>query len=724
MRETPTTVDLDNSEDELDDDFSTFRIYSSYEGDEEESPNKSKGRWVAQDEKLKICGRQLEQGFIYFGGVLDSLAGHGVEPSLVDEKRPVSPTGTRQLNSVIHSDDSLGYWPSYASLSKECRGAYLDWLASDRSTLNTPIGYVFIYFYGFERRIIENKDNSAVSDDEFLAIYNEVSRLRKIYEESHSFLSYSANFLELMVIIRPALFQNKHAALPSTSNALAFKLALAKAVVAEEPINADLALEWLKSTHGYSLKMPARRCELEFKTLFNIKCEDKFGPDGIKVKPNKTKLVLSYHPASSSVRHVNFNFDNLPDPSVLKGPIKRLIPIADACTEELNSYSRYLGRSDSSRDDIAAVMLLPDKLANELNSPVFEKFKSWADGVIEVNDGLTSVKDFWSHIGSTIPKAINKKENELILNLAAKAGFGIAPDFRFHHAKLQPDGNVVLFKPGHREYSKPSKALYQADIALRLGVMVASVDGYVDIREKQALSNLINHDEKLSPTEKSSLGAYLTWRLNTPINMSGLKSRLEKLSRAGIQFVSKFLVSVAHADGKVDASEIKRIEKLYKALGLDESLVTSDIHNLVSSKAPSFLSSVKLSPYSGTSFNIDEAALAHHESETSDAQSMLESIFTADDELDDVHLTEDMTSSAGLDKAHANLYGTLVKKEEWQRNEVFGRCKELNLMVDGAIEVINDWAFENVNAPVLDDEGDIYVDFQIVEELRGQENAH
>ncbi|WP_244956448.1 TerB N-terminal domain-containing protein [Enterobacter kobei] len=27
----------------------------------------------------------------------------------------------------------LGYWPSFATLSPRCRGAYLNWLASDRN---------------------------------------------------------------------------------------------------------------------------------------------------------------------------------------------------------------------------------------------------------------------------------------------------------------------------------------------------------------------------------------------------------------------------------------------------------------------------------------------------------------------------------------------------------------------------------------------------------------
>jgi pyridoxal/pyridoxine/pyridoxamine kinase len=45
-------------------------------------------------------------------------------------------------------------------------------------------------------------------------------------------------------------------------------------------------------------------------------------------------------------------------------------------------------------------------------------------------------------------------------------------------------------------------------------------------------------------------------------------------------------------------------------------------------------------------------------------------------------------------------------------------CSELKLMVDGAIETINDWSFDLVDAPVIDDDGEIYIDEEIVEEIR------
>ena len=174
------SVSFDDDEEEL----ATFTIRTGFGNEAKPSSNKSKGRWLDESQSIQILGRQISKGFFYYGGILDSIDGYGTEPSLVDEKRSVSKQQNLDGTSEVYSDDSLGYWPSYATLSKQCRGIYLDWLASDRSIPEMPVGYVFIYFYGFERRIIENKANSTIKDGEFLSIFNEVSRLNKIYWEN------------------------------------------------------------------------------------------------------------------------------------------------------------------------------------------------------------------------------------------------------------------------------------------------------------------------------------------------------------------------------------------------------------------------------------------------------------------------------------------------------------------------------------------------------------
>ncbi|WP_369333374.1 TerB N-terminal domain-containing protein [Vibrio viridaestus] len=53
----------------------------------------------------------------------------------------------QRFTKLLHLDNGR------VILTERCRGAYLDWIASERNNPGTPIGYVFIYFDGLERRI-------------------------------------------------------------------------------------------------------------------------------------------------------------------------------------------------------------------------------------------------------------------------------------------------------------------------------------------------------------------------------------------------------------------------------------------------------------------------------------------------------------------------------------------------------------------------------------------
>lgn len=710
-------VTIATSNRDEDEDLATFNI--SYGYNEEKSKNKTPGKWIKPGESITIKGQTVTSGNFYFGGKLSSLDGYGTEASLVDDSLKV------ENKPSNFEDESLGYWPKFSSLTPKGRGAYLSWLSGNRSDPKTPLGYVFIYFYGLERRITVDSIKKAVDDTEFKFLFDEILRLKGIYGSSRSFSNYSTRLMEIMCILRPHAVSHPELEKAPQRDSLLFKHRLATTINTGKPVPAELALAWIRFYPDYNLKKPARRCGYEFSQMFTRLYNKKYG-DGIVVKPNKTRLKIEYHPASSSLHSLSLPQQDLPDPSNLKAPVNKLIVIADECTTELDAYSRYLAKSDTSQTDIEAILLLPDELSDLGETLGLGKFKKWADEAISTKNGLVDFEEFWTYTKLPLPVKINKKETELIQSLSQKAGYGIAPDTRYHHAKTSADGKLVLFPEGHGKYFEPSKAYSEMGMALRLGAMVAVIDSHVDQAELNLLTQLIDHDTNLSPTEKQSLRAYLVWRLNTPSNITGLKPRLEALGETEKAAVSRILVGVAMADGKIDPEEIKQLEKLYTLLGLDKTLVTRDIHGMSSSKASlqplsSQSEAISLTP---TSFQLDESILAIHESETKDVQSMLGAIFVEDKptgESDDS--TTDSTTiekETGIDKQHYALFESLIRKDRWTREEVEVLCRDSGLMVSGALESINDWSFDKVDASVLEEDGDtIYVDQEIVEEIEG-----
>jgi len=676
------------------------------------SEPQSQAQWLTYDASLTIQGRTIRKGLIYHTWSMPRSRRFTIEPSLLINNMGVSGHTNFTVSSQnVYQDDTLGYWPSYVELSPQCKGVYLDWLASKRDYPNMPIGYVFIYFYGLEYRIITNLENDNVSIDEFAQIYEEVERLLAIYSHNQSFKYYATNFLTLMQFSRPHLFSVDESEDDENMNAESFRFELAKTVVEKRPIPASLALAWLKFSENYSLKTPARRCETEFKQLFNHRYQQAFGR-GLEVSENKTRLKFDYRPASRLMQSVNINVGDLPDPSRLTTPVKRLAEIADDCTELLNPLSRYLAKEGSQRTDLSALLLMPEELIDANQQPILRKFCQWAQQMIEEQEGLVWVSDFWDHVGRDLPQTLGKKDFDFMHAIANKAGFAIAPDVNLHQQKLKTDGYIVLYQP-MPDFIKPSTTFNQVVVMLRIGALVAVNDNQVSEKEVLTVVSLIDQQERL-----------------TDNNAQGLKSRLTALPANALDIVKRYILRIAMAEGQIDNAKIKRLEKLYTSLGFDKSQLTSDIHQMqtnTSGSAETTLNEQAKMPQAGV---INQDVLAKHEQDTLHAQTLLAQIFASQDSEETLEAIPQPESSSkpvhanqtynanGLESSYKQLFQQLISKEKWSYEEFTELCRPANMMPDAVIEVLNDWAYDSVDAPVIDAEEMIYIDFEIVEELQ------
>mgnify|MGYP000326523519 CR=1 FL=1 len=410
----------------------------------------------------------------------------------------------------------------------------------------------------------------------------------------------------------------------------------------------------------------------------------------------------------------------------------KLILIAEACAVELDSYSRLIGRSKNNRVSLSSVALLPSDLIDLINNPSFNSLKQWLSVQLVKSKGMISIDALFKKLGEERPLKINKKESEFIVAIIEKTGFGMAPDIRFHHAKPDVNENIVIFETGHGDDFIPSHSFNQIGTILRLGSIVAKIDGHVDSAEVSFLENLINNDGQLNQTEKLSLNAFLHWQLSATLSVTGLKAKLSTITDREKTAISHVLIGVALADGKIELSEIKKLEKLYSSLWLDKSLVSNDIHHFSSNNGgnqPFGISKVirddnnELETQNSLGFSINKELLQLYEEETAGVKGILESIFVDEENnIDDI--SQDETSSEieyddciGLNENHFNLFQKLIIKEEWSLKEVQLICKELNLMIDGALEEINEWAFDKVDAPIIEDGNTISIDLELVKEI-------
>ena len=88
-----------------------------------------------------------------------------------------------------------------ATIAPACRAAYLQWLANGRHAQNAYIGYVFLYFYGLERRLLIDAQRSAAARAEREMLVAEIRRLLGIYGTNGSFRGYAEG---LLAFVTPA----------------------------------------------------------------------------------------------------------------------------------------------------------------------------------------------------------------------------------------------------------------------------------------------------------------------------------------------------------------------------------------------------------------------------------------------------------------------------------------------------------------------------------------
>mgnify|MGYP001212174796 CR=1 FL=1 len=683
-------------------------------------------KWYRADECVSVQGYDITGGLIYVGEMLLDSSGYGNDACLINPKLKTAPA------EPWEDADEMGYWPQYETISPKCRGAYLKWLADGRAEPEAYVGYVFLFFYGLERRLFVDGPKENISAEERLDIVREVIRLRKIYGGNRSFHGYASNFLAMEWVLyesdQPAPdyldFDDRYCSEP-------FQVVLAQYVAAGKPIPADVALRWIILHPEFGLRTPARRCAKEFRALFLHRYTQQFG-DGLIIKPNKTPLKLEYHAASSSIRGaLQLKFPELRNPFILKAPLKKIGILVEECTTQLEPYSRFIGRKNNDPTSLAALALLPKELM--LQAPTAQKAQSLLMQISSHGAGLISTESLYTGLEERVPLQIGKKESENLATMIEGMGFGIAPDIRFHNIKPTIDGNVVIFPKGHGIDFRPSREFRTLITILRLGAIVSQIDNDLSPAEEATLQTLINESRELTQIEKESLLAFLHWCLNTPQGTAGIKQRLADVSSVEKTAISHILISVAYADGRIDPREVKQLEKIYTTLGLNKEQVTSDLHTLAAAnepvtvglrdREPSYaIPSPDIEPVQTKGFSLNEELIRIRTEETRQVRGVLEEIFADQvDDQDDDNLTVDIPTTKNplesLDTVHQTFFHRLLEQETWERSAMHDLCKELGLMVNGAMEVLNEWAFDHANAPLIDDGEPVFVDVDLAKEI-------
>lgn len=692
--------------------------------------------WVPPGQPVLVHGLPIPGGMMYVGKGLGALAQYrGLEPSLVDPGLSVN------LKKPDLAGKALDYWPSYHSIPPRSRAAYLLWLAGGRSDADAPLGYVFLFFYGLERRLLFDARSSAAAKNEVAALIQEVVRLRSIYGRSGSFERYSSSLLQACRVMHSTgVLGDGPPPVSSVGYELPVDLAagLGERMVAEKPITAPWAFAWYMHHPETNLRTPAQRCASEFERLFLLRFAEKY-PTGLKIKPNKRRLVCEHRTASAGLSGCRIELERLPDVRALSGPVKKFTAIADACNQELDAYSRYLGRNPGAEGSLQAYALLPAALAGTDEPAGARELGDWIKSKLLGNDRALvparELMDRWEH---SDPDKLSKKEAVALAHVLERLGVGLEPDPRFGGPALIADGHAAVFKLGSQPNATASREYGAATILLHLAAIVAAADGVVSEEEEIHLEQHLEEAMHLEEGEKVRLRAHLSWLLSEPPGTAGLKKRIESLSLPVKHQVAQFAVSVAGADGRIDPAEVTALQKLYKMMGLDPESVFSDIHGLTTEPATAPVTvglgqsrasgrKIPAAPAGARaaareqSFELNMDKVREKMRDTAEVASLLSGIFVEEEvalpETSARDKLREEVSALGLDAAHTQLLKSLKGASELNRQEFEQRCAGLDLLPDGALDALNEAAFECSDAPLLIGDDPIEVDADILEEM-------
>ncbi len=670
-------------------------------------------RWLAPGDGIQINGLSIPGGMIYIGSRLSTPNGI-TEPSLINAGLTVAPSG--DYRSIASS-----YWHNYTDLSSTERHAYLDWLAGGRSAANCASGYVLIFLFGLERRVLVDGVKDPSSKQDWPAIKNELRRISALYGETDGHIRACAtgllDWMELDVgderlYAKPIPIFPKSYELP-----IYIRLALGQCSQDRVPIPAQLALTWVRLNPEKSLRTPATRCPEEFDRLFVHRYHETLRA-GLVLTKNRTKLKFALRPASQGFNgssETTRTFGDIPDVTALTAPIRTLMEIARQCTDDLAAFSRLAGKDPNAAGTMEGLLLIPtDIWPSQAQANLVALVSNVRQG-----PATLSLVEICSALGE-VGAPLNKDRVRDLAKMLELQHIGIEPNV-LEGARLPTDSDpVVLFEMlPEQSHHADSDVFQTALLTLQLASTLAQSDGQFSDAEITHLSQEIETWSHLSPSSRRRLHAHLQLLTAAPITLASLRKKLEPLGQIAKETVAASMAMLAQVDGLVSPEEMRFLEKVYKALGVDAKRVFTDVHAVVAGR-----STVKSEP--SRQFRLDPKRIAELQHDTAKVSALLAGIFTEEAPepvaapLPIEAKLPDTTIKPGLlgqDEAHSAFLRLMLSRPSWSRAELEDSAADLELMLDGALEKINEASFDTYDFPFSEGDDPVEINPEFLEKI-------
>jgi hypothetical protein len=621
----------------------------------------------------------------------------------------------------VSTNADMGYWPSYADVTPEHRLAYLTWLSTGKCDTSFPVGYAFLYFYGLERRLLVDDPRP----EEEALLVEEVERLCGLYASNHSFAHYSKALLDVVELrrlcARPSGLDAWKPDLNTVSRDMPLPLKVKLAIYAARgtPLDFEHAMAGMLSMApdqgGIRYTAGVTRTRLEFMELVRRRFAMRF-PEGFRLRDRKdSTLVLGYRPASAHLE-VAMRVEGtgrLPDPMTLNWT--KMTELCAKAAEDLAPFAKAVGKNRIRANSLEAGLALPSELAD---FGAIAPFKQWLDGlpgpVAEV-----SLKTLGRWCFGEGREASGIKQARELSSMLARLGYGMEPDPT--HGAEKPGANVLLFRAAATDAaSAPGTAFHYA--ALVAAVLASAEPGPDGVRVVSELAMRL----RLDAAEAVRLAARHRLMRGRPLPTGRLKTLAGKLSSEERGAVAAMTATVAAACGEVSHATVAALERLHDAVGIERRRLYAALHQGAAAAAPratepvvveqraakrgAFRIPLPPAPHAAQDGGliIDMAKVSAILRETREVTEVLAAIYEGNEPSAPLPVTEVKREVIdgrfrGLDPEHASFLEALCRRESWGRAEFEAKAREFGLMPDGAVETINEWAYDALGDELIED---------------------
>jgi tellurite resistance protein len=315
-----------------------------------------------------------------------------------------------------------------------------------------------------------------------------------------------------------------------------------------------------------------------------------------------------------------------------------------------------------------------------------------------------------------------------------KLDIGFEPDRRFSGRNLSADGHAVLFRALGGGGVDPESPAYQAARSMtEIAALAALSDGQLDPAEYESIKSDIRALAGLGPHEMNRLVAYAIALLKDAPAQQATLNKLKLLDSGAKETVLKSATAAVLADGRTTPEEVRFLERLHKSLGEPTDAVYAALHKgrVVVDQPVTIAPETRASGVpipaqpeaqaKPSGVRLDQDKIDRIREETLAVSGMLADIFKEDEPLRPAPKPASYTPPSGkfggLDPQHAGLLEKLLNQPSMTRAQFDDTARASRLLPDGALETINEWAFEKFGEPLVEGDDTLTLAPHLIPEL-------